>query len=214
MQNSVDIRDGEVYISDASSGYVMKIGPYEHAGQRLHSIVFGAPYCHDRGLLVTARDFPEYSITLNDGMQYVEVGAGLGELVCKAALMQLRPIAIDCAQYDALEGLLRYVLGIELPQDVHSRAQELLRRCLAIQDPAKVTLINLPLGDAIERNQWLKGCADVVVDSCGAYFYPFTEAQDEERAWHMTADNRQHLQNRVERLERLLLKQGGELLWR
>jgi hypothetical protein len=55
------------------------------------------------------------------------------------------------------------------------RVQELLNRAIFYDEDPRINLINLPLGEAIKTHPDIVGCADIVVDNCGAHYYPQIE---------------------------------------
>ena len=151
---------------------------------------FGWPYvtfdsgCSGPKLFITGRNIQEYDADIrnhiiNPSYQYVEVGAGLGEFTPR--LMETfgdeinnRPIIIDPANYDALNGLLDFALTLNLGDGMRDMLNSFNRRCKLIKNPQLVTLINLTLEEALETHFEILGIADVVVDNMGASHYNYT----------------------------------------
>ena len=159
----------------------------------------------DKGSLtqwITGRDLSEYDSKiqdliagLNPDLQYVDVGAGVGEFVPFVASKSQRhlPIVIDSVDYHTLRTLLEYAQTLDIPDRMKKKAMEMLQRCNTILNPKKVRLINMGLEKALEKVNDLFGIADVVVDNAGTSHY----ADDFREIW---------------KLEKKLLKPNGLLL--
>ncbi len=102
--------------------------------------------------------------------RYIEVGAGLGEFAPRIRGI----VVIDPANYLLMLEMLK-----EIKPDVgwldRIRLAKLVRRCEAILDPARVTLINKTLQGAVENHPDLLESADVVVDNNGAFEWGWIE---------------------------------------
>lgn len=136
---------------------------------------------------VTGRDIVNYPENIGRGvfdpsLQYLEVGCGLGGFIpYVAGKVRQRPIAIDPVNYGVLKRILEDSLGVEQISDsFRERTLSLLGRVDILLDSGKVRLINKKLGEALRTEKDILGCADVVVDSCGASLYPQTEGLSEQ----------------------------------
>lgn len=163
---------------------------------------------------ITARDLLSYPSEvqeiLDKDIQYLEVGAGIGEPIYIMASSKIRPkpTAIDPVNYKLLEQMLLFArdeLIERLPSENSKnivrtnklRINTLIERCRIIQDPQKVTLYNMTLNRA-SRFRSLQGIADIVVDFFGPKFnsdkYDFRE------------------QSSIDESEKRFLKPNGRLL--
>src|SRR3990167_921555 len=106
---------------------------------------------------------------LDQNLQYIEVGAGLGEFVPKliGAQIDKKPIVIDPAPYGIMQEMLNQVLPHITIQKHHDRCLKLIERAELMQDQNKVNLINLTLKDALDQHPEIKGVGDVLVDNYG-----------------------------------------------
>ena len=127
--------------------------------------------------IITSRDVEKYlnlpSMNINPLLQYLEVGAGLGEftpLVVRNNPIN-KPIVIDPANYPLMLDLLRSAYKKNLKRELKERIGVLQERCETLLNPHKVNLINLTLEQALEQHPELNGIADVVVDNFGAIHY-------------------------------------------
>ena len=84
-------------------------------------------------------------------------------------------------------------------------AEQFLRRIEIITNPDKVRLYSTTLGQALQENPELKGCADVVVDLAGPNVYSETEIKEEDR-FGSGKELKQILEMRIRLLELQLLK--------
>lgn len=130
-------------------------------------------------------------------LQYIEVGAGLGEFIQKLIDAQIdkRPIVIDPAPYGIMQEMLEYILPIVEIETHYERCLKLIERAKLMQNAEKVNLINLTLKDAILQHPEIKGIGDILVDNYGGTIWSTKEA-----------GNRP---NDILNLEGLLLREGG-----
>lgn len=175
-------------------------------------------------LHITGRNLDEYEahekqtiVTFLDDSrkQYLEVGAGLGELVpylvrTFGKSLQKRPIIIDPVNYRVLGEMLRYSQDLELPERTRQKVNELLARIEIIENPLKVRLINTTLLNAVSKFPDLIGCADCVVDCAAARGYPAVEFQDYYERGNFEKPKEQR--NRIEAGLQSLLGPEGILL--
>ncbi|MDP3990553.1 MAG: hypothetical protein Q8Q01_05105 [archaeon] len=132
-------------------------------------------------------------------LQYIEIGAGLGEFIPKLvdAQVKKRPIIIDPAPYETMQEMLEYILP-EIEIEAHyERCLELVKRAKLMQDSKKVNLINLTLKDALDQHPEIREVGDILVDNYGGVIWSTTESG-----------------NKLEDiffLEGLLLREGGLL---
>jgi len=106
---------------------------------------------------------------LDKNLQYIEVGAGLGELIPKliGAQIDKRPIVIDPAPYGIMQEMLEYILQLVEIQTHHERCLKLIERAKLMQDQDKVNLINLTLKDALDQHPEIKGIGNILIDNYG-----------------------------------------------
>ncbi|MBI4441619.1 hypothetical protein HY639_05605 [Candidatus Woesearchaeota archaeon] len=169
---------GRLSMTDMDSRYELhlELSPsyYADGFWCMSQIIFRAPY--DMGVLpITARDLKDYpesvrSLPIDPSKTHIEVGAGLGGFI-QHVTAWCKPIAIDPAKYDVMERMLSDVHGRRLPRYVMNRLEVLLERCALIRDRNRVHLLNMTLGNALERHPELLASADVVVDHFGATEY-------------------------------------------
>ncbi len=167
-------------------------------------------------LIITGRDLNEHDQFLRDlcidpSLQYVEIGAGLGEFTPSLVdryngSLEHKPIVIDPADYQVIRELLKYAIDFGFCDELNDKFREWIKRCDTILDPNKVTLVNLTLGDALSENTYLNGSSDVVIDHRGPLTYPSTETIHDE------ALGDDVIKQRVSNLEKRLAKPGGILL--
>lgn len=144
-----------------------------------------------QGNFITARDIGEYdeeikSMIINPSLQYVEVGAGLGEFIPRIIRrfgdsLVSRPIVVDPAKYEVMYSLLDFARKLETNTLMYDKLGELKDRCEIILDNKKVRLVNFTLEKAVSEFPELLGVADVVVDHIGASHY----MEDHECAWRL-----------------------------
>ncbi|MEK6900098.1 MAG: hypothetical protein AABX05_03155 [Nanoarchaeota archaeon] len=151
--------------------YTFRINPIEYTGY------FDVKAEQGRTWIITTRDIGRYlnlpSMNINPSLQYLEVGAGLGEftpLVVRSNPRH-RPIVIDPANYPLMLKMLKSAYNRDLKEELKERIRILQERCEIILNPAKVNLINLTLEEALAQHPELEGIADVVVDNFGAIHY-------------------------------------------
>jgi hypothetical protein len=157
---------------------------------------------YNRGHYITARDMGEYDNEVKDliikpDLQYLEVGAGLGEFTPSIIRkfngeLLYRPIVIDPVNYDVMYSLIKFAKNLTNDNLMNVKLKELQDRCEIILDNTKVNLINLTLENALKTHPELVRVADVVVDNVGASHY----MENHEYAWY---------------LEKMLLKHNGFL---
>ncbi len=165
---------------------------------------------------ITGRGLDEYfryyishsknPFSINPEYQYVDVGAGLGELapllVAKLKVKR-KPIIIDPVDYSALRELLGYALPrFDKKPFLNKQIEELLGRIEIIKNPNEVRLLNMRLGEAVERFPDIHGCADVLVDVAG----PITYCETEFRKGDVLYGSKKMLTERVSKLEEKILK--------
>ena len=150
-----------------------------------------------KSAFVTGRNIEDYDsdirdLMINPELQYIEVGAGMGEFIPLVTMSNPKhlPIVIDPINYETIKGLLQYSLTFNL-KDMQKRVKKLLDNCNIITNPKKVRLINTTLDYAILDEENL-GIADIVVDNVGASHYG-----DYKKVWE---------------LERKLLNPSGKLI--
>lgn len=156
-------------------------------------------------LIITGRDIEEYSffldkIKINPTLQYVEIGAGLGEFTPLIVSeygdsLKHKPIVIDPADYQVMKDILKYAARIGFGDELDEKFNKWIERCEIISNPNKVTLINSTLENALSQHSWLNGIADVVTDNRGALTYRGEKSKG-------------HILN----FEKNLLKLNGELV--
>ncbi len=141
--------------------------------------------------LVSCRHMSEYglifpNLPLDSGLKYVEVGAGLGELVpyiTERIKTRIKPTVIDPADYQTIYSLLKDSTKADITKPNKKFIRELMERCEIINDADKVRLFNTTLENVLEENPSLVGFADVVVDLFGAAHYTLNF----ERTWNQLA---------------------------
>ena len=147
-------------------GFRLKCGPWKSS-------------IEGNGLFVTDRNVVEYdpeivkALPLNPKLQYMETGAGLGEIVpFLATNLELEKpiIVIDPLDYTIVKELLERAYDINYDPFISNRLKELIRRCEIILDPNKVKLVNKRLEDVLDSGE-LDGIADVLIDHCGGVLY-------------------------------------------
>jgi hypothetical protein len=161
-------------IKDEKSGYTLII----HVGVRneaRNEKTYAYFYSEDKIWMITSRDFPEYKIdkrSLKQGIQYAEIGTGLGGfipyLVERFGARIPLPIAIDPANYAAIQKMLEFAIDAKFTfPKTKAMLRGLLERCETITNPKKVRLVNLKLEEALVQFPDLIGCSDIVVDKWG-----------------------------------------------
>jgi hypothetical protein len=156
-------------------------------------------------LYITGRNLEEYSPNirehhLNPNLRYLEVGPGLGEFLPNLVnnlgeKLKYPPIGIEPANYFSIRGLLCRALEEELNPDLRNKIICLKDRCDFFLKGKNLILVEERLTDALRKNAWLFGIADIVVDHVAASFY-------------------MHPKLKAEELEKKLLKPGGIFLKR
>jgi len=159
----------------------------------------------DRAVYAPERDYG-YSAAVQEllqkpepQLQYLEIGAGLGEFIPKLVQFNIdkKPIVIDPAPYPIMEEMLRHIQPYITAQVHQERCAALLGRAAIIQDSSKVILINTTLGEALKNHPELKGIGDIIIDNYGAIKWSSRENVK-------TGD-------KIIALEGLLLRDGGTL---
>lgn len=162
----------------------LRIGPYELEiySSGLHIARWGE-YPEDKMFIVKYRSVAEYEgkgiipeglveEVVENGLQFIEPGAGISELIPTIALRTKRPpIVIDPLDYDAIHFLLSRSLGKRVNARNKFLIRELLRRIDIYLNPELVRLYNMTLEEACQRHPELQETADVAVDVCGALLY-------------------------------------------
>ena len=123
---------------------------------------------------MTSRDLKDYPTELSriSDVQYLEVGAGLGEFIPFAAeQVCVKPVVIDPANYHLMRRMLREALDFNLSYVIKDRINVVLKRCNTILDPSKVVLFNWTMEEALIKHPELNGIADVVVENWGPTLY-------------------------------------------
>jgi hypothetical protein len=133
---------------------------FPHRGMRM--------YC-------TSRDAAkQYDIqTIDEQLQYVEIGTGLGGLTAEFVRRGVRktPIAIDPINYSLAQQLLTRALNEDhVSPNERVRVAELIDRCKIMRSTG-VRHIQEDLERALTTFPDLEGIADVVVDQRGARYY-------------------------------------------
>jgi hypothetical protein len=171
--------------------------------------------------LITGRDMDDYIdiasyhsnsgksklLPLDSSLQYVEIGAGLGEFtpyLIKQLGTSLRhkPIVIDPADYAIMKDMLHYAISQHFGERYDERCLEFSERCDIISDPEKVKLFSMTLGQAVKGFPELMQIGDVVIDLCGAKLYSYRESPDGSRLMH----------SQIEIWEKELTKSYGRLI--
>lgn len=196
-----------VMIGDKPSGYNL-IFSKEIKAFRFENVFFTA---NMRGtdIVITGRDMDEYvpsikRLPINSKYQYLEIGAGLGELVphlVKSGYGIKRPIIIDPVNYDLILSMLLYASKKGFDDYRTGRINTFIERAEIILNPAKVILINTTLGDSLDKHPDLAGIGDVVIDHYGPNYYEDTEPKK-------SGDNLIHIRS----LEKRLCKEGGLMI--
>lgn len=192
-------------ILDETSRYKLSIELATEERMRFYHLTF-AWLCKNletKKLYITGRKIEEYcecvrNHKVDNSMQYMEIGAGLGDFIPKLILesqgkLEKRPIVIDPANYQVMQQMLEESLNFTLPGYIQNRLSTLKKNCEIIRDPSRVNLINNDLRYALMNHPELAGRADIIVDNAGALFY-------------------MHPNTCPESLERKLLKSNGSLL--
>ena len=142
------------------------------------SITFDLPLVNDREVMVTGRDIKHYDpqiqdISIHPSKVYLEVGAGLGEFIPRAAQQNpvQRPIVIDPVNYALMLEMLECAGRLSLRDDTKRRLQLYQERCRVILNLDKVQLINNTLEDALMQHPELRKTADIVVDHYAAAYH-------------------------------------------
>lgn len=128
-------------------------------------------------MIITGRDNePGKTPQILPGLQYIEVGAGLGGFTpdvvryTQAAPNFKPPIVIDPVSYHELGKLL--TSGRKRATDEgKKRIDTFLERCEVMLDPTKVRHYRTTLTRAVARHPELHGAGDVVLDRLGGAFY-------------------------------------------
>ena len=202
--------NGSIVLNELNSGYSLVF--YKVIHNEGEKIKVGLNHPIERALQLTSRDLSFYVRTfpelreVNPKFQYVEVGAGLGgwitSLIDKIGKNSPKPIVIDMADYRLIQAMLRYSKTLDL--GLHQERLDILcDRVDSYLSDDRIRLINLSLGEALESEKSLNGCADVVVDCCGAVSYPLTEPVGDQLT------DRNKLRRSVLELENKLLKPTG-----
>jgi len=151
---------------------------YTHKGFRLKCGPWKSSI-EGHGLFVTDRNVIEYNpeivqaLPLNPKLQYMETGAGLGELVpflVRNLELEKPIIVVDPLNYTITKELLERAYDINYDPFISNRLKELIRRCEIILDQNKVRLINKRLEDVLDSGE-LDRVVDVLIDNCGGILY-------------------------------------------
>ncbi|MDP2924737.1 MAG: hypothetical protein Q8N99_00025 [Nanoarchaeota archaeon] len=156
----------------------------------------------NNSMWITGRNLIDYDpkvieLILNPELQYIDVGAGIGEFIPRLvrtfdSRLIHKPIIIEPADYELMLDMLDYSKRFLNERALSDRVNELIDRINIILNSNKVTLINKSLENAV-KEQELLGIADVIIDNAGASHY----ANDFKYIWD---------------LEKKLLKPNGILL--
>ncbi|MBS3109516.1 hypothetical protein J4227_03240 [Candidatus Woesearchaeota archaeon] len=155
-------------IHQSSSGYHLELLPLRVPP--FVSVCFRSP----DGKVVTDRDLNMYrhpdliNFKPDPSLQYIEIGAGLGELTTAIAASnpEKLPIIIDPADYITMGIILEGTLTKDLTPLMRHRLKKVLdRQNLVISN--KVQLINMTLEEAMVRHPEIRGTGDVVIDYHG-----------------------------------------------
>lgn len=228
MKYEIERKNASTQIIDKDSNYnltIYDIPSYKDMG----SIHFWAPVKNSlvnkikmrANIPVTSRSVKEYpkqviDHKINPDFQYIEVGAGHGEFIPSIVRSQnnspkVKPIVIEPANYELMRELLLFSLeNLDMQERNVKILNETLDRNRIITNPLCVTLINKTLGEAVLSHPEIHNIADFLVDSCGAITYPETEI---ERGDLRSDIKLGHLQLKVEKLEKKLLKGAGEYVF-
>ena len=105
---------------------------------------------------ITGRGINEYDYNtptiIDPSLQYLEVGAGMGEFTPLVVRNNPRniPIIIDPANYPLMLEMLQFAYERPINEKLRDKISILQERCKIIINPDKVNLINLPLEKALE----------------------------------------------------------------
>lgn len=208
-------------LEDKSTKYSLVLIDDEIDLGRVHFVNWNKadPRFPETGIPITGRSLTEYAkhlpnLVISPKLQYVEVGAGLGEFIPALAERfneKIRPpIIIDPANYPLMREMLEYVLGKNLTDAKQTeRAKAFLERIKIITNPDKVRLYNKTLGRAIHENPELIGCADAVLDFTGPKIYSETEIRKDDK-FNSGKELKQRLELRIKLYEMMLLKSNGK----
>jgi|SRR3989339_625399 len=199
--------------TELNSGRILEI----HSDRKMN---FRIPVWADNYFLVTDTNLSMYNEAVNGlrilpEMSYCEIGPGLGEFIPEvvSALQGsgIKPTAIDCVNYG---DLIKHLEDAKKEEHLAERTRAknridvLISRAKIVTNPEKVNFVNLTLENAIKERPELIGKMDVVVDSCGAYFY-VAESLPIERRQKIDMDA---LREETLSLEKILLKPNGILI--
>ncbi len=214
-----DEKNNQQVVTDAKSGYEMLVSfdAWKHPSGRVS--YQGYVGKSQRQIPITARDYSEYvghhpGIPVHPALRWIEVGPGAGGFMTHLCAQhdgnpESRPVAIDPADFESLEGLTIFGLAhagrMGLLESTGARLDELQRRCALMRDETKVRLINTTFLKALDQHPDLRQSADVVVELCAAKLYPEVEVG---RDMPMRSRWRKHVRS----LYRELLRPGGVLL--
>ncbi|MEK6900097.1 MAG: hypothetical protein AABX05_03150 [Nanoarchaeota archaeon] len=141
-------------------------------------VFFSTKDKNDHWVLITGRKISSYDqkvreLQIDPSLQYLEIGAGMGELTPHIVKHQplKKPIVIDPANYLLMMDMLKFAYQLHIDKQLKEKISILHKRCRVITDPDKVNLINGPLEEALSQHPELEGIADVVIDNYGAVLY-------------------------------------------
>lgn len=136
-------------------------------------------------------------------LQYIEIGAGLGEFVPKITKennLNYKPMIIDPANYNLLGDMLIYFQNKFQCNKHEEELSELIERCDIISDSSKVILFNKTLSQTLKYHQNLSEKGDIVIDNYGPSFW-----EGMEKNLNL---------NQVDKLELKLVRPNGSLYQR
>ncbi len=118
-------------------------------------------------------------------LRVVEVGTGLsGFIPDLSQITEEPPIAIDPINYGVILDILLQTQKKELSTADNDTIATLIGRVRTYLDPKLVTLLNMTVEEACEKNPWLEGVADIVIDVAGAHSY----TQDKQRVRQLESE--------------------------
>lgn len=193
MQHTFERENDRHVVLDAKTGYSMSVSTPTRSLGMVSRVCFASRIGKSlHPIPITNRDLRQYKtelpgLPIDPALQYLEVGAGLGQLAEHLAKHpdnppDRRPVVIDPANYDAMSRLLEYGLDhwqdLELEQAAQSRLMDLMVRCDVIRDSTRVLLLNMTFEQAYRQFPQLQGGFDVVVELHSASLYPDVQGLD------------------------------------
>lgn len=176
------IKPGVIEIADKKERYSLFIDPTVQE-PRYNNIIFqthpkDSSQAHT---FITGRNFEEYIINLRDleinpELQYLEVGAGLGEFMPHliknhGSYLKKKPIVIDPANYEVMDKMLDYAINMDFSAAIKNKLNILKQRGNIITNPKNVYLINSTLEEAMRKYPLLIQSSDVVIDHAAAVLH-------------------------------------------